>query len=344
MSVTISSATDHSRAGTVLARARDACEPVLRETVGTLPEPLRRMAGYHFGWWDADGIAACADSGKSFRAALVIGAAEAYGLRLGGAVHVAAAVELVHNFSLIHDDVMDADPTRRGRPTVWKVWGTADAILLGETLHALAMPVLISTLPKVMAGAAVTRLAGAVVEMCAGQHEDTAFETRKQVSVEDYARMATGKTAALMGVACALGALCAGADAQTVSAMDTFGRELGLAFQFADDLIGIWGDPAVTGKPVGNDLARRKHSLPVVSALASECDAAVELAALYASETPMTTADVIRATNLVEAAGGRRYAQQQAERRTLVAIETLHGRSDVEDLVALAGTVAHRNR
>jgi geranylgeranyl diphosphate synthase type I len=123
------------------------------------------------------------------------------------------------------------------------------------------------------------------------------------VGVDEYMAMAMGKTGALMGCACALGALSACADLSTVAAMDRFGREVGLAFQLTDDLTGIWGDPKVTGKPAGNDLARRKRSAPVAAALAPETDALVELGGLYRSETPMTSADVARAAALIEAAG-----------------------------------------
>ncbi|WP_040700747.1 geranylgeranyl diphosphate synthase IdsB [Nocardia vinacea] len=339
--------TCYNRAAELLTLARQACEPVLWEAVGSLPEPLRRMAGYHFGWWDVTGAPATGDPGKSLRAAIAIAASTAStatGVRPAAAVHAAAAVELVHNFSLIHDDVMDADPVRRGRATIWKLWGTADAILLGEALHALAIPVLVAGMPKTVLDDALVRLTAAVIEMCRGQHEDCSFETRRTVSAEQYLRMAEGKTGALMGSASALGALCAGADELTVAAMDRFGRELGLAFQFADDLIGIWGDPAVTGKPAGNDLARRKRSLPVVAALASRTEAAVELAQLYDSDIPMSPADVVRAMELVEAAGGRRSAQQYADQKMTEAIGVLRDQRRARDLIALADLVAHRNR
>src|SRR5262249_8401048 len=147
----------------------------------------------------------------------------------------AAAVELMHNFSLLHDDVMDGDANRRGRPTVWSVWGGANAIVLGDALHALAAHVLAELPEETVARNALARLEKACWELCFGQFEDCAFEQRDIVTVEEYLEMAGGKTAALMGCACALGALSAGAEEETVLALERFGYELGLAFQFVDD-------------------------------------------------------------------------------------------------------------
>jgi geranylgeranyl diphosphate synthase type I len=199
-------------------------------------------------------------------------------------------------------------------------------------------------LPVAVAHEAIGRLTAASLELCQGQQEDCAFEQRSQVTLDEYLRMAVSKTAALMGCACAVGALCAGADPGTVSAMDRFGRELGLAFQFVDDIIGIWGDPAVTGKPVGNDLLRRKYTLPVVAAMSSGGDAAVELASLYNSPGQMTPADVIRAAALVEAAGGRHVAEQYADERLAAAIEALPDRSTSAHLLTLTRVARHRDR
>ncbi|MEV6431668.1 geranylgeranyl diphosphate synthase IdsB [Nocardia sp. NPDC051463] len=329
----------------LLAQARMLCDPPLRASIESLPNPLRHMAGYHFGWWDAAGNQTRADSGKAVRPALTMCAATACGGNWADAMWAAVAVELVHNFTLIHDDIMDADATRRGRPAVWKVWGVADAVLLGDALHALAIRVLASeALPEGLAAAAIYRLETAVVEMCRGQSEDCSFETRYDVDTAEYIEMVMGKTGALMGCACALGALSAGADSKAVSAMDSFGRELGLAFQFADDVIGIWGDPRVTGKPAGNDLARRKRSLPVIAALESNTSAATELAALYRSDAPMTAQDILHATALIEAAAGRHGALSLADHSARKAVGMLREWHTAGDLMTLTGVIAHRDR
>ncbi|MEV6769596.1 polyprenyl synthetase family protein [Nocardia sp. NPDC051030] len=331
------------RAVEILAQARDMCGPILRESVDSLPDPLRRMAGYHFGWWNPDGSPSRAGSGKALRPALAFCTAALFDTGPALVAPAAAAIELVHNFALIHDDVIDGDLTRRGIPAVWAVWGMADAVLLGDALHALAVRVLVAHVPSAAVGAAVDRMESSVIEMCRGQQEDCSFDGRHVTGVLDYERMAMGKTGALMGAACALGALCAGASKAEVSALDRFGRELGLAFQYTDDLIGIWGDPKVTGKPV-SDLKRRKKSLPVVAALRSGTPAARELTALYQSDMPMSPADIARATHLIEAAGGRETTQYHADQRIDAAIAELPDLAAAEDLVALARIVSHRDR
>jgi len=308
-----------------------------------MPEPIATMAGYHFGWWDADRLSVYGGGGKYVRAALAIAAAESCGNACGASA-VAAAVELVHNFTLLHDDVIDRDVRRRGRPTVWSVWGVPSAILLGDALHAAAVRILTERLDTSVALTCVGRLEEACVHLCVGQFEDCAFEARSTVRVEDYLRMAGGKTAALMECACALGALAAGADSGIVSAFQRFGYELGLAFQCADDLIGIWGDPVVTGKPVGSDLILRKETLPVVVALNSPTGAAIDLARLYESKAVMTQSDIVRAAELVEEAGGREATRRHADQRLEAAIAALPDDLKSTELVALAQTVVDRNR
>ncbi|CAL9440351.1 family 2 encapsulin nanocompartment cargo protein polyprenyl transferase [Streptomyces sp. Tu 3180] len=331
----------------LLERARAAVHPVLRAALDSLPGPMRRIALYHFGWEHADGTPAEGSPGKAIRPALVLAAASA----LGGpeartaAVRAAAAVELVHNFTLLHDDVMDRDATRRHRPTAWTLFGDADAILAGDTLQALALRLLAEdTHPA--APAAAARLADCVVELCAGQHADTAMERRGpgEVTLAETLAMAEAKTGALLGCACAIGALYAKAGDADVAALDAFGREAGLAFQLIDDVIGIWGDPRRTGKPAGADLAARKKSLPVVAALASGTPAAAELAVLYARAH--REEDLERITLTVERAGGRDWAQAEAADRMARAMqEVARAVPDPEaagGLLALAEFVTRR--
>ncbi len=229
----------------------------------------------------------------------MLAATRAVGGRPADAVRAAAAVELVHNFTLLHDDVIDRDPTRRHRLTAWRVFGTTEAILAGDAMHSLALRTLAEdTHPA--SPAAVRRLANCVVELCEGQQNDCAFEQRSDVSLAECLAMADAKTGALLGCACAVGALYAGGDERAANAMEAFGREIGLAFQLIDDLIGIWGDPAVTGKPVGADLAARKKSLPVVFALESGTAAGALLAELYRLERPLTAEELLTAAAAVD--------------------------------------------
>lgn len=335
------------RAVALLEQARHLVDPALRAAVATLPPAMHRVAAYHLGWQHPDGTPTRADSGKALRPALVLAAARALGAPPAAAVPAAAAVELIHNFTLLHDDVMDRDATRRHRPTAWSVFGTADAILAGDALHALALRLLAQdTHPA--ATAATARLAACVIELCEGQHEDCAFETRRQVALAECLAMAQAKTGALLGAACALGALYAGAAPETVEAMNAFGRAVGLAFQLADDLIGIWGDPAVTGKPAGSDLTARKKSLPVVAALASGTPAAAELAALYRDPAPMTAQQVRAAADAVDRAGGRAWAHLEAADHMSAAIDHLARAAPdldgAEDLLTLAELATRRDR
>jgi geranylgeranyl diphosphate synthase type I len=318
---------DGQEAAALLERTRALVDPELRTAVESLPGSMRRIARYHFGWEHADGTPAAGHAGKAIRPALVLAAAAALGgpAARAAAVRAAAAVELVHNFTLLHDDVMDRDPTRRHRPTAWTVFGDADAILAGDALQALALRLLAED-PHPAAGPAAARLTACVVELCAGQHTDTDLEHRApdEVTLDEVLAMAEAKTGALLGCACALGALYAGAGAEEVAALDGFGRQAGLAFQLIDDVIGIWGDPRHTGKPAGADLAARKKSLPVVAALSSGAPAAAELAALYGK--PHITGDsegIARTALAVEQAGGRDWAQAEAADRMARAMQEL---------------------
>ncbi|AKZ58085.1 (2E,6E)-farnesyl diphosphate synthase [Streptomyces ambofaciens ATCC 23877] len=302
-------------AAALLRESRASVDPELRAAMATLPPSMRRTALYHFGWQHADGSPAAGNAGKAIRPALVLTSAAALGgpAARAAAVRAAAAVELAHNFTLLHDDVMDRDVTRRHRPTAWTVYGDADAILAGDALHALALRMLAAD-PHPASAAAAVRLADCVMELCEGQHTDTAMERRApgEVTLDETLAMAEAKTGALLGCACALGALYAGAPDEDVEALDRFGREAGLAFQLIDDVIGIWGDPHRTGKPAGADLAARKKSLPVVAALTSGTPAAAELAELYAAPYEEDKEDLERTALAVERAGGRDWAQAQA--------------------------------
>ncbi|GGO85195.1 family 2 encapsulin nanocompartment cargo protein polyprenyl transferase [Wenjunlia tyrosinilytica] len=331
----------------MLGRTRRLVDPALRAAVGSLPPAMRAIAAYHFGWRDADGAEAEAPAGKALRPALVLATTQALGGSPEHAVRAAAAVELVHNFTLLHDDVMDGDATRRHRATAWSVFGSSDAILAGDAMHSLALRILAED-DHPAAIAAAARLAACVVELCEGQHADCSFEHRADVSVDECLAMAEAKTGALLGCACAIGALYAGPDTAVADAMDAFGRQMGLAFQLIDDLIGIWGDPSVTGKPVGADLAARKKSLPVVAALTSGTAAASDLADVYFAPGPLEAEDLRRAADAIDRAIGRNWAQIQAFDRMAAAIEHLAEAvpepAAAGDLLALAELVTRRNK
>lgn len=334
-------------AGEVLRWSRDTVEPALRSAIDTLPSSMRHIAGYHFGWWDEQARPTRADSGKAIRPALVLLAAEAVGGSAASALPAAVAVELAHNFSLLHDDVMDGDRTRRHRPTAWSVFGISPAILAGDSLLALAYDAL-SAGGHPNAQEATRVFGAAIQDLLEGQSSDVAFEGRQDVELAECLVMVAGKTGALLGCACALGALLGGGTPEQVERLRAFGADLGLAFQLVDDLLGIWGDPEVTGKPVYSDLRSRKKSLPVVAALASQTPAGRELAGLYHREHPLSDTDLAHAADLVEAVGGRAWSQERADELLTGALRHLREADPAPraaaELRALARLVTRRDR
>jgi geranylgeranyl diphosphate synthase, type I len=327
-----------------LAWSRELVEPALRAAVDTLPGSMRRISGYHLGWWDEHGARGPASSGKAVRPALTLLSAAATGGSPREAVPAGVAVELVHNFSLLHDDVMDGDLTRRHRPTAWSVFGIGGAILAGDAMLTLALDVLAAS-GHPAAEPSMRMLNAAVQELVEGQCADMDFERRSTVDVTECQAMAAGKTAALMGAACAIGGAFAGASPEQIGHLRAFGEHIGLAFQHVDDLLGIWGDERTTGKPVYSDVRNRKKSLPVVYALTSGTAAGDELAGLYGRDTPPAGQDLPRAADLVAQAGGRAWSQDQAAHlvaRALTHLESLPSSAPAAELTALAHLLTHR--
>lgn len=317
-----------------------AIETEMRRSVAASGDPTLTafygMLQYHLGWVDADFKAAHFDAGKRIRPVLTLLCCEASGGDWHTALPAAAAVELLHNFSLIHDDIEDSDPLRRGRPTVWTIWGTAQAINAGDALYTMAHMALNSlsdySIPPERILAARRRFDRACLVLTQGQHLDLGFESRSSVSEAEYLRMVHGKTAALIEAACGLGALVNGSD--LVSHYEDFGRELGLAFQIQDDLLGIWGDPAVTGKPAGNDLRNHKKSLPVAYGL----DRSEEFRRLYAQPD----VDVAAATCELDRAGAREYAEQLAARHQQQALSALEAARQANTALAALSELANQ--
>ena len=216
---------------------------------------MRTVIGYHLGWVDADGRPADLGGGKSVRATLALLSARAAGGTDADGLPGAVAVELVHTFSLLHDDIMDGDDERHHRPTAWAVFGRARAILAGDAVLALAFRVLLDA-GSTHRATALDSLADATARLIDGQAVDLDLEGRVDVTPEQCTRMCAGKTGALLECAASIGAVLAGAGDEVVLQLRAFGGHLGLAFQAVDDLLGIWGDPAVTGKPVFGDLVQ----------------------------------------------------------------------------------------
>ncbi|MEU8794794.1 polyprenyl synthetase family protein [Streptomyces sp. NPDC048643] len=300
----------------ILRRCRGLTAPALTEAVDGLHPWVAEMARYALGHREADGSGAGPSRGKGVRQALAVLGAEAVSGPGEAGVPGAVAVELVHTFSLLHDDIMDDDALRRGRPALWKAYGTGPAVLAGDALFALGVETLAVT-PH--AGPAVRQLTTALGDLVSGQADDLLFAERPwtgpdAVRAGEYATMAERKTGALLGCALALGARMAGAPDSTVAELDRTGRHLGVAFQIADDVLGIWGDPERTGKPVHGDLRQGKKTLPVLSAL-DATPGGGELAELLTAPGGLDGDGARRAATLVERAGGRSRAEREARRR-----------------------------
>lgn len=327
--MTSSPVTHRATAPQALTRCRDLVRPALAGAVQRLHPWHAEMAAFSLGWNGADGSPVPGSQGKGVRQALTLLSAEAAGAPAEDAVVGAVAVELIHVFSLLHDDIMDGDETRRRRATVWKVYGTGPAILAGDALFALAVQTLADS-PGAHGAAAVRHLASTLTDLVRGQADDLLFETRpwtgpEAVRPHEYRWMAEHKTGALLGCATGLGGLLAGAPAATVDALAGAGRHLGVAFQAVDDLLGIWGDPELTGKPVHSDLRRLKKTYPVLAALTSDGPAARHLAVLLGSGNPLDAAAARRAADLVEEAGGRSATLAEAHRHLDSARRSLDG-------------------
>ncbi len=230
------------------------------------------LVGYHLGWLDAAGAPANQPAGKMLRPLLCLAAARAFDAAstTESTFDAAASIELLHAFSLVHDDIEDGDTERHHRPTLWALRGVPLAINAGDCLFAMAHRALggaIASLPAERGMRALRIFDDACLRMIEGQHDDLAFESIDGITVERYLAMSAGKTGALIGASLALGALFGGARDADVDRMQAAGIAAGLAFQAIDDGLAIWGDAARTGKAVGNDVARGKKSLPAVLAL-----------------------------------------------------------------------------
>ena len=284
------------------------------------------MMRYHLGWLNEQLAPASAPTGKRLRPLLCLLSAEACGDDAGRAQPVAVALELLHNFSLIHDDIEDHDSVRHHRPTVWALWGQAQGINAGDGMHVLSYLALLPLVELGVPAQAVLRLLESLAEtsliITEGQHLDLAFERREDVSPAEYLDMIGRKSAALLSCAAASGAIVAGAGQPQVAALAQYGHQLGMGFQIRDDILGIWGEAETTGKPAG-DLYRRKKTLPSLYALSrTEGEDRAALRHLFATERPEAE-DVARALAALERTGARRHCEQLVPRYSTAAREHL---------------------
>jgi geranylgeranyl diphosphate synthase type I len=254
----------------VLARARELTDGLLYSEISRLHPSMADIGAYHIGrqLGPGDGMPS-GNAGKGVCLALPILSAEAVGSDAATGIPGAIALELVHIFTHMHDDIMDGDVQRRHRDSVWKAFGVGPAILTGDALFALSMRVLVAQSRDLRP---IRCLVDSCLEIAAGQALDLTYEHRtlEDVDLGRYEHMASGKTGALYGCALSIGAELAGASPTAVETLRTAGRGLGLVAQEVDDINGTWGDPVISGKPVLSDLMRRKKALPAVAVLQAE--------------------------------------------------------------------------
>lgn len=267
---------------------------------------------YHMGWRDPELKPATASSGKRIRPLLCILACMDAGGDPSQALPAAAGLELLHNFSLIHDDIEDNSSTRRHRPTAWSLWGVPVACNVGDGMFSLAHLAFFRLIERGVSRSAVLSALRSFVDMnlalTEGQYQDMSFEKRLQVSVEDYYAMISGKTGALLAAASEIGAIVAGATDDNLRNYREYGAALGRAFQLQDDILGIWGDEQETGKSIANDILSKKKTLPVVIAL-NHPDVGKRMRALYAGPH-FSPDDVPAVLSLLELAGARQATER----------------------------------
>lgn len=286
------------------------------------------MMRYHLGWLDEHLAPATASTGKRLRPLLCLLCAEACGGSPVLATPAAVALELLHNFSLIHDDIEDNDAVRHHRPTVWTLWGHAQGINAGDGMHVLSYLALLPLREQGVSAETVLRLVAHLARtslvITEGQHLDLSFERRDDVSPTDYLDMIARKSAALLSCSAATGAILAGADAAASAALTRYGHDLGMGFQIRDDVLGIWGRSETTGKPAG-DLYRKKKTLPALYALSrAEAEDATALRSLFAADEPGDD-DIARALTALDRTGARRHCEQMVGRYSATAREHLTG-------------------
>ncbi|MBK9009120.1 MAG: polyprenyl synthetase family protein [Anaerolineae bacterium] len=300
-----------------------AIEAELQKQVSRLDsprtKPFHEMLTYHMGW-TGEGAGPEA-TGKRIRPLLVLLTSSACGANWQFALPAAAAIELVHNFSLVHDDIQDNSSKRRGRDTAWVKWGAPMAINVGDALFVMSSQAIVDlkdSYPAEVVMKAAGILHNTCLDLTRGQYLDMSYEERNDLGVEDYWHMISGKTSALIAACCHIGALLGGADEEKQEVYRSYGHYLGLAFQVQDDILGIWGDEKVTGKSVASDLVEGKNSLPILAGLEKKGKFAESWA-----QGPIKPDEVGEVSRLLASEGGLLAAQEAAKQMTDLALMNL---------------------
>jgi geranylgeranyl diphosphate synthase type I len=296
----------------IFERYQGEVEIELKSFLDGRTSPLYDMVRYHLGWVDERGQPRSGPRGKMLRPTLCLLSCEAVGGDWRRALPAAAAVELVHNFSLVHDDIEDESPERRGRPTLWCLWGRAQGINAGDVMHALSHLTLLGLAGRGVESGKVLQAARllneAIIKLCEGQYLDLCYENRLDIGVDDYLKMVSSKTASLFQCSLKLGALLGTGDEGLIEGLGRFGHNLGLAFQIRDDILDIWGQEEAIGKPRAFDIRKMKKTLPIIYGLAKS----EELSKIYGKET-LDEDYIALVPDIMEEVGARDYAQDMAQ-------------------------------
>ena len=291
-------------------------------------ENLYKILSYGMGWTDKFGKPVNLSGGKLLRPTLCLFAADATGGSADKAIQTAVALEYIHNFSLFHDDIQDQDEIRHHRPTVWYIWGKPKAIVAGNVLRSIA-DVTLSELLNYNVGDsdAVTiskTMTTGYLEMIEGQFLDLSYESRLDITIEEYLYMISHKTGALIRCSMELGAHIGSGDKKVIEAFSESGRALGYLFQITDDVLGIWGNEGKTGKPVGQDIERKKNSLPAVHALSKANKKQSKILKTIYSKDELNQSDVDVVLNIMNSIGTKDYIKNLAYKYSDAALESFH--------------------
>lgn len=326
---------------------RDVIEDDLRSTCQSLnkhhAEDIAHILSYHLGWLkDSRG-----NMGKRIRPLLTLLSCAAVGGEWKSALPVSSSIELIHNFSLIHDDIEDGSETRRGMATIWKRWGIPKAINIGDAVFILARLSAHRMRDYGVPAEAILKvfevLDKACLNLTIGQDMDLTFESRKGVTEEEYMKMIEGKTSALLAASTSCGGIVAQADSEAIEILNAFGHHLGLAFQIRDDILGIWGDPQTTGKSIGDDLRARKKTLPIIYGLHKSS----EFRQLWSSDE--VDSDSIESMRVaLDASGVLAYSETQSEKHTNTALERIQSLKGsnfaMKQMMDLASSLVNRQK
>ncbi len=336
---------------TMFDKYRSPIDTTLKSSLPTDDPDLGNKLRYHMGWIDQEGKDTQGNSGKALRPTLCLFACQALSGDYQSALPAAAAIELVHNFSLIHDDIQDGDKERRHQPTLWWIWGKSRAFQAGVAMRIMASTALVRLVNGIVSPSRLLKanqiLDQRCLQMIEGQYLDICFESRVDITVDDYLDMISRKTGALIGCSLELGALYGGASDASIDCLHSCGYKLGLAFQIRDDMLGVWGDPRLTGKPLASDIRRKKKSMPVVYVFQhAKGSQRSELETIYKNKE-IGDPDVEKVLAIMNSLGAEEYAWRMARRYREEALADLQSislsQSDRKLFIEVADFLVERN-